>query len=75
MMTFALLPALAVAALGLFAAKMSDLLRISRFERKACGDNTSTVVWAYDAPAKQRRAAGRFTRQGVWFPVRRSGGC
>jgi hypothetical protein len=74
-MTLIFFPTLVVAALGLSAAKVGDLLRGPLFERKPCTGNASTVVWAYEATSKQARTAGSETRLGAWSPVHRSGSC
>lgn len=49
-MTHGFLPTLAIAVIGLLAARMGDLLRTPVIGRKPC-DNThgSGVVWSYDA--------------------------
>lgn len=74
-MAYIFFPTLVVAALGLFAAKAGDLLRTPLFEPGPCADNTSAVVWAYEARHEQRPGAGRAMRPGAWSPVRRSGSC
>ena len=74
-MAYIFIPTLVVAALGLSAARVGDLLRSPLFERNPCAGNARTVVWEYEATPKQPRGVSREMQPGAWSPVGRSGSC
>jgi len=67
-MTHGILSTLAIATLGLVAARASDLFRLPLFRRTPCDDTHSKgAAWSYDADAAQQT--------GGWLKVQRNGTC
>ncbi len=72
-MTFAFLPELAAAVIGLAAVRVGDLIQSPSQNRERCHESSKkTVVWAYNPfNAKQRGQ----TQAESWTAVRRDRGC
>ncbi|HXS77881.1 MAG TPA: hypothetical protein VN753_17020 [Terracidiphilus sp.] len=67
-MTHSITSTLSIAALGILAARASDLLRIPFTRREPCDDiHAKGAAWSYKADAAQR--------QSTWLRVQRHGTC
>ena len=75
-MTFAFLPELAAAVIGLAAVRVGDLIQSPSQNRERCHEpRKKTVVWAYNPFRKGKRDVGSELQMGDWTPVHRSGSC
>lgn len=68
MVVHGILPTLAIAAVGMFAARMGDLLLAPFIRRKPCDkEQASRVAWSYNADSANQ--------EGAWQPVQPHAGC